>query len=162
MEIPSMAWRAAAAAASVPGPATATTPGPTTGLEDQAGAQRRFEEALGRPSPEAGIPAESIAPDHAIAAAHPIGPADMASPTGPINGLGDEILRSVEQAHRAYEQNLDQINQEVGKSGEAPMSVSRLMQLQFDVMKFGLNQDLTAKIADKATTGIETVLKNQG
>ena len=162
MEIPSMAWRAAAGAASVPGSATATTPGPTTGLEDQAGAQRRFEEALGRPSPEAGAPAESIAPDHDIAAAHPIDPADMASPTGSMDHLGDEILKSVEQAHRAYEQNLDRINKEVGKSGKDQMSVGQLMQLQFDVMKFGLNQDLTTKIADKTTQGFETVLKNQG
>jgi Type III secretion basal body protein I, YscI, HrpB, PscI len=162
MEIPSMAWRAAAAAASVPGPATTTTPGPTTAGEDQAGDRQRFEEALGRPSVEAGAPAESIALDDAIAAAHPIDSADMASSTGSMDRLGDEILRSVDQAHRAYEQNLDRINQEIGKSGEAPMSVSRLMQIQFDVMKFGLDQDLTTKIADKTTQGFETVLKNQG
>jgi hypothetical protein len=162
MEIPSMAWRAAAAAASVPGPATATTPGSTTGREDQAGDRRRFEEAMGRPSPEAGDPAQSIAPDDAIAAVHPVDSADMASPTGSTDRLGDEILRSVEQAHRAYEQNLDQINQDVDQSGRDPMSIGRLMQLQFDVIKFGINQDLTAKIADKATSGIETVLKNQG
>jgi hypothetical protein len=42
------------------------------------------------------------------------------------------------------------------------MSIGRLAQLQFDVIKFGLAQDLTTKIADKATQGLETVLKNQG
>ena len=162
MEIPSMAWRAAAAAASVPGPATATTPGSTTGREDQAGDRRRFEEAMGRPSPEAGDPAQSIAPDDAIAAVHPVDSADMASQTGLPDRLGDEILKSVEQAHGAYEQNLNRINQEVGKPGSDPMSIGRLMQLQFDVIKFGLAQDLTTKIADKATQGLETVLKNQG
>jgi type III secretion system YscI/HrpB-like protein len=162
MEINSAVWRAAAAAASVPSPATATTPGPTTGREDLAGDQRRFEEALGRPKLEADVPPESIARDDAIAAAHPIDSGDMASSTGSMDRLGDEILRSVEQAHRAYEQNLDKINQEVGKSGKDPMSVGRLMQLQFDVIKFGLNQDLTTKIADKTSQGIETVLKDQG
>jgi hypothetical protein len=162
MEINAMVGRVASAAASVPGPATATTPGPTTGQHDHAGDQRRFEEILGRPSPEAGLPAESIAPAEKIAAVHPIGSADMASPTGSTDGLGDEILRSVDQSHRAYEQNLDRINQEVGKSGADPMSAGRLMKLQLDVIKFGLDQDLTTKIADKATQGIETVLKNQG
>src|SRR5262245_24543807 len=99
MEIHSAVWRAAAAAASVPGPATATTPGPTTGREDQAGDQKRFEEVLGRPKLDADVPPESIARDDAIAAAHSIDPADMASPTGSMDCLGDEILRSVDQAH---------------------------------------------------------------
>jgi hypothetical protein len=117
---------------------------------------------MGRPSLEAGVPIESIAPDHAIAGVHPIDPAEMASPTGSADRLGDEILKSVEQAHHAYEQNLNRINQEVGKPGANPMSIGRLMQLQFDVIKFGINQDLTTKIADKATQGVETVLKNQG
>ena len=157
-----MAWRAAAAAASVPGPATATTPGPTTGQQDRTGDQQRFEEILGRPSSEAGVSTGSIAPDDAIAAVHPVGSADMASPTGSTDRLGDEILKSVDQAHLAYERNLDRINQEVGKPGKDPMSISRLAQLQFDVIKFGLAQDLTTKIADKATQGLETVLKNQG
>jgi len=161
MEISAMVSRAASAAASVPGPATATTPGPTTGQQDRTGDQQRFEEILGRPS-EAGVSTASIAPDHAIAGVHPIVPADMASPTGSADRLGDEILKSVEQAHRGYEQNLDRINQEVGKPGAGPMSIGRLMQLQFDVIKFGLAQDLTTKIADKATQGVETVLKNQG
>ena len=45
MEINSMAWKAASAAASVPGPATATTPGPTTGQPDRAGDQRQLKRA---------------------------------------------------------------------------------------------------------------------
>jgi hypothetical protein len=162
MEINSTAWRAAAAAASVPGPATTTTPGPTTAGEDQAGDRQRFEEALGRPSVEAGVPAGSIAPDHAVASVHPIVSDDMTPPTGSMHSLGDEILSSIEQAHRGYEQNLDKINQDVGKSGAEPTSLGHLMQLQLDVIKFGLNQDLTTKIADKTTQGFETVLKNQG
>jgi type III secretion system YscI/HrpB-like protein len=161
MGIDSMVWKAAAAAASVPGPTTATTPGTTTGRQDLAGDQRRFEEVLGRPSLQAGVPAESVARDQAIAPVQPIVPADMASATGSMDTLGDEILRSVEQAHGAYEQNLSQINQDVGKSSADPMPIGRLMQLQFDVIKFGINQDLTTKIADKASQGIETVLKDQ-
>jgi hypothetical protein len=85
----------------------------------------------------------------------------MASPTGSMDNLGDEILRNVDQAHRAYEQNLDRINREISKPGADPMSVRQLMQLQFDVIRFGLDQDLTAKIADKTCQGIETVLKDQ-
>jgi hypothetical protein len=162
MSIDSTVWKAAAAAAAVPGPATATTPSLTTGQQDRTGDQRRFEEVLGRPSSEASAPVESIASAEKIAGVHPIVPADMASPTGSVDRLGDEILKSVEQAHRAYEQNLNRINQEVGKPGANPMSIGRLMHLQFDVIKFGLAQDLTTKIADKATQGIETVLKNQG
>jgi hypothetical protein len=162
MEINAMVWKAAAAAASVPGPATATTPGPTTGQQDSVGDQRRFEEALGRPSPEASVSAGSIAPAETIASVHPIVSPDMASPTGSTDCLGDEILKSVDQAHLAYERNLDRINQDVNKAGADPMSAARLMKLQLDVVKFGLDQDLTAKIADKATQGIETVLKNQG
>jgi Type III secretion basal body protein I, YscI, HrpB, PscI len=158
MEINSMVWRTAAAAASVPGPATTTTPGPTTASEDQPGDRERFEEALGQPSVEAGVPAGSIAPDHAITAVHPIVSDDMTPSTGSMDSLGDEILSSIEQAHNAYEQNLDKINQEVGE----PTSLGHLMQLQFDVIKFGLDQDLTTKIADKTTQGVETVLKNQG
>jgi hypothetical protein len=86
----------------------------------------------------------------------------MTPSTGSMDSLGDEILSSIQRAHRAYEQNLDQINQEVGKSGAEPTSLGHLMQLQFDVIKFGLAQDLTTKIADKTTQGFETVLKNQG
>jgi len=162
MSIDATVWKAAAAAAAVPGPATATTPGPTTGQQDRTGDQQRFEEILGRPSSEAGVSVGSMAPAEKIAGVHPIDPADMPSPTGAPDRLGDEILKSVDQAHLAYERNLDRINHEVGKPGADPMSIGRLAQLQFDVIKFGLAQDLTTKMADKATQGVETVLKNQG
>src|SRR5262245_6940796 len=140
MEINGMVWKAAAAASSVPGPATPTTPGATAGQEDRAGDQRRFEEGLHGLSPAAAVPTEPPAPEHGIAPVQPIEPADAASPADSTESLGDSILRSVEHAHEAYERNLQRINGEIAGPNTETMSVARLMQLQFDVMKFGIDQ----------------------
>ena len=41
------------------------------------------------------------------------------------------------------------------------MSMEEMMQLQFDLMQMNLEQELTGKIADKTSQGVQTLFKNQ-
>jgi hypothetical protein len=158
---PMVGRAAAAAAAPVQGPPTATTPDVKAGPADQADNQQRFQEAVGRPSPEEGVSPAAVEPAQPATAPQPTPQAELVAPAEPADRLGDAILRSIDRAHQVYEQNLDRIDHEIGKAGADPTSMRDLMRLQFDVMKFGLYQETTSKVADKAAQGVQTVLKNQ-
>lgn len=49
---------------------------------------------------------------------------------------------------------------EPGASGE-PFGLRDLFSLQFELMQLSLQQDLTAKVADKLSQGVQTLFRNQ-
>lgn len=74
--------------------------------------------------------------------------------------LGDAILNSLDQAKGSYDAKVDQLNKTLETVGDN-MSMQDMMRLQFDLMQVGLQQDLTAKVADKVSQGVQTMFKNQ-
>ncbi len=74
--------------------------------------------------------------------------------------LGDAILNSLDQAKGSYDAKVDQLNKTLETVGDN-MSMQDMMRLQFDLMQVGLQQDLTSKVADKVSQGVQTMFKNQ-
>lgn len=110
----------------------------------------QFQESLKAQAPEA----QATAPPEVIRTE----PSTHVS--GPSN-LGDAILEGMEKMRESRETRVAEVNQILGDTGETEMSVKDAMQVQFDLMQLNLQQDITAKAADKTSQGVQTLFKNQ-
>lgn len=178
MVIDPMVGRAAAASPTpVHAPASPSTPGASAAPEEQASDRQKFDQAMARPQGDPAAqnqfrqaldpateanPADNPAAD--VPAVHRVdgaGQADLDSATHTPERLGDAILRGLDRAHTSYEHNVDRINHEVDKLGDNATSMSDLLRLQLDMTRFEVSQELAGKVADKASQGVQTLLKNQ-
>jgi len=79
--------------------------------------------------------------------------------TGPVS-MGDAILDGFDRLKVNHDIRMDSVTAALQEAGEAPMSVGSAMKLQFELMQMSLEQDLTTKVADKASQGVQTLFKN--
>jgi len=77
------------------------------------------------------------------------------------SGLGDLVLAGIDRMSSAYQQRVDAVNSTLASSGPEGLSSGEMMQLQFELTQMTLMQDLTAKVADKTSQGMQTLFKNQ-
>lgn len=75
--------------------------------------------------------------------------------------LGDSILQGVEKLKESHDDQVQKIKEIVDKSQNEPMSLQDAMKLQFELMQLNLQQEATAKTADKSSQGIQTLFKPQ-
>lgn len=119
--------------------------------------QLRFEQALNQPAEGQGVdPAQGV--EQAGQAQDPsaVGQVGGAEPT-----LGDTILNGIEKLKSSHDVRLERIEQTISESG-GEMTIDQMMKLQFEVMQLGIEQDLTTKVADKTSQGVQTLFRNQG
>ncbi len=83
------------------------------------------------------------------------------TPPSERGGLGNVILDGIEKMSTAYHSRVDAVNGTIAGVGEGGMTVQDTMKLQFELMQLNMQQDVTAKIADKTSQGIQTLFKNQ-
>lgn len=121
-------------------------------------AQAKFEEALNRPEEAQNVDTNQTAQE-----------ADKAQQISPIEDgsveakptIGDAILEGVEKMKSSYDARVEEIQTRiVGKDGKE-LSVEDAMKLQFEIMQMGLEQDLTGKVADKTSQGVQTMFRPQ-
>lgn len=115
-----------------------------------AGDQVRFDQAMGNPvDPQAvqNVNAVQNAQTNAVA------PADQT--------LGDAILNGIEQMRTRHDVRMDKIQEKLLETQGAELTVQDAMALQFEVMQLGIEQDLTTKVADKTSQGVQTLFHNQ-
>ena len=75
--------------------------------------------------------------------------------------LGDTILSGIDSMRSSYHEKVQAINSEVSGVGTAEMKMEDAVRLQVDLMQLHMQQDLTAKIADKSSQGLQTLFRNQ-
>jgi type III secretion system YscI/HrpB-like protein len=82
----------------------------------------------------------------------------------PVDGetAGDSILRGLDKMSKGFDSTVGQIAQAVNsiKPGET-INAADLLKLQFQLTEVTVQQDVTSKVAGKATQSLETFLKNQ-
>ncbi len=133
------------------------------GGRDLAADQARMEQALQGPQD-----ASAIAPAEQGPSVQPTSEGNVNSPTEaaivdrPSGNLGDAILDGLKQAREGYSHKVDAINKQVENVGDHQPSISEMIKLQFDVMQLSMQQEMTAKIADKASSGVQTLFRSQG
>lgn len=75
--------------------------------------------------------------------------------------MGEAILEGLEKMKTSYDARADRIEKSLTEQGDKPMSVAECCKLQMEVMHMGLEQELTGKIADKSSQGVQTLFRNQ-
>ncbi|HQU09679.1 MAG TPA: EscI/YscI/HrpB family type III secretion system inner rod protein, partial [Opitutales bacterium] len=79
------------------------------------------------------------------------------------DSLGDAILNGISQESLRYRGQVQNIQSDLAHMALEPEKVdaASLYKMQFDLMQFGLHQNLASKIANKISQGIQTLFKNQ-
>jgi type III secretion system YscI/HrpB-like protein len=75
--------------------------------------------------------------------------------------MGDSLLEGMEKSRTSYEDRLHNINEIINKTSGETMTPQEMMKMQFELMELNLQQDLTSKVADKSSQGVQTLFKNQ-
>lgn len=75
--------------------------------------------------------------------------------------LGDAILNGIEKMKTSHDVRSARIEDQLTNSIGKDLSVQDCMKLQFEVMQMSMEQELTGKIADKTSQGVQTLFKNQ-
>lgn len=80
----------------------------------------------------------------------------------PQQSIGKVLLEMVQQVRESQAGHMDRIQAATGAPDQAkPMEMSDLFSLQFELMQLTLQQDLTAKVADRLSQGVQTLFRNQ-
>lgn len=75
--------------------------------------------------------------------------------------LGDAILEGIEKMKTSHDSHMDRIHTQITSTQGGEMSIQDAMKLQFEVMQMSIEQDLTTKVADKTSQGVQTLFRNQ-
>lgn len=86
-------------------------------------------------------------------------PAMEAIETG--NSLGDVILKGMEKVSATHEGHISNVNSMLSKTSDQPITFQDGVKLQMEIMQMNLQQDITTKVADKASQGVQTLFRNQ-
>jgi len=102
---------------------------------------------------------EGLLAPGAEAAPPPAAPPAAAVERG--GGLGDLVLAGIDRMSVGYQQRVDAVSATISSGGADGLSSQDIMRLQFELAQMTLMQDLTAKVADKTSQGVQTLFKNQ-
>ena len=88
---------------------------------------------------------------------------DGATPTtlGP-RALGDALVDGLIQVKTDYDTRFARISASLAATQGQEISMQQALQIQYELMQVGLSQELTAKMADKTSSGVQTLFRNQG
>lgn len=75
--------------------------------------------------------------------------------------LGDAILNGIEKLKSNHDVRAERIEKAIVDS-KGELTMEDMMKLQFEVMQLGIEQDITTKMADKTSSGVQTLFRNQG
>lgn len=84
-------------------------------------------------------------------------------PTTPTTEIpfADPVARSWQMAHDNNQGMIHRIRALSELSAEHALSAPELLELQYEVANLSFQQDVVAKVADKASQAIQTLIKNQ-
>lgn len=108
--------------------------------------QTRFEDALRQPG---GQPADGVAETNADNNARR------------DDSIGDAILDGLEKMKSSHDARSERIEHQLTDPSGKELSVQECIKLQFEVMQMSMEQELTGKVADKTSQGVQTLFKNQ-
>jgi type III secretion system YscI/HrpB-like protein len=75
--------------------------------------------------------------------------------------LGDAILNGLDQIRATHDMRMENIQEKLTSPDGGELTVQDAMALQFEVMQLGVEHDLTTKVADKTSQGVQTLFHNQ-
>jgi hypothetical protein len=88
---------------------------------------------------------------------------DGATPTSlGARSIGDALVDGIVQVKNDYDSRFAKISATMAANEGQEISMQQALQIQYELMQVGLSQELTAKMADKTSSGVQTLFRNQG
>ena len=123
----------------------------------QAADQAKFENALnGQTGGVQQIGAAQNSQVNAVQNAQINGVANAES-----RSLGDAILDGLDKVRTQHDMRMENIQEKLVSPDGGELTVQDAMSLQFEVMQMGIEHELTTKVADKTSEGVQTLFKQQ-
>ncbi len=80
---------------------------------------------------------------------------------GEPRSLGDAILQGLDQVRSRHDMRMENIQEKLTSPEGGELTVQDAFALQFEVMQLGIEHELTTKVADKTSQGVQTLFHNQ-
>ncbi len=122
-------------------------------LEVDATDQAQFENALGGQGVDSGQHVQTTHSNLEVGQSQDL---QVGRPT-----LGDANLNGIEKLKANHDVRAHRIEQSIVQA-KGDLTMEDMMKLQFEVMQLGIEQDITTKMADKTSNGVQTLFRNQG
>jgi type III secretion system YscI/HrpB-like protein len=74
---------------------------------------------------------------------------------------GDRVLECMRNMSQNFSETMQSISSRLSAAGDSGVSVQDMLRIQMELSKVTLQQDLTTKVADKASNAIQTLHRNQ-
>ncbi|MBL6080039.1 hypothetical protein JMJ56_18620 [Belnapia sp. T18] len=87
--------------------------------------------------------------------------ADLHGPAPAGECAGDKILRGLEGMSRKFEGAVNQVESGLHAPSTGGMDPAELLRMQYSITQVTMEQDLLGKVTGKATSTLDTFLKNQ-
>ena len=81
-------------------------------------------------------------------------------PTGKPATIGDEILDNIQNVNQDYQNQVKAINS-AAEASEGGMNPGDLLKMEYEVSEMTVEQEVTSKIGDSASQGVQQLFKNQ-
>lgn len=75
--------------------------------------------------------------------------------------VGEKILENMQRVQEGHNARVENINSLLGGEDSQPLSIKEGMRLQYEVMQLNLQEEITTKVSDKSSQGVQTLFKNQ-
>jgi len=128
--------------------------------EANSGDVSRFQEAMAKAGGDPQKVAGSELPEPPVEDLQKVELEAQLTPA-PRESLGESILNGMGKLRSAQESHAQKVNELVAGAEQTPMTVQQTMELQFHLLQLNMHQDLTAKVADKGSQGVQNLMKNQ-
>jgi len=76
--------------------------------------------------------------------------------------IGDALVYGIMQVKNDYDGSFARITETLAANKGKEISMQQALQIQYELMQVGPSQELTAKLADKTSSGLQTLFRNQG
>jgi hypothetical protein len=80
-------------------------------------------------------------------------------PTGKTT-LGDQILSNIQNVNQDYQNQVKAINSAT-EASDVGMNPGDLLKMEYEVSEMSVEQEVTSKIGDSASQGVQQLFKNQ-
>lgn len=87
---------------------------------------------------------------------------DGADPKAGPRALGEALVDGIMSVKNDYDNRFARIAESLAANKDKDLTMTQALQIQYELMQVGLSQELTAKMADKTSSGVQTLFRNQG
>ena len=87
---------------------------------------------------------------------------DGMNPAAQTRSVGEALVDGMIEVKNDYDSRFNRIGEMLAATKDKEIGMQQALAIQYELMQVGLAQELTAKLADKTSSGVQTLFRNQG